>query len=397
MGDRLAIDGGSPIRGEMLPYGRHFVDHRDIEAVVEVLQSDWLTTGPKVEEFESRISERVGAAGAVAVSNGTAALHVGMATLNLSPGDEVLVPALTFVASANCVVYQGCTPVFVDVGQSTLLVDPEAIRDALTPKTRAIITVDYAGQPCEYETISLIAQEAGIPIFADGCHALGATYDGIPVGALADLTAFSFHPVKHITTGEGGILTSMSPEYLEEARRLRNHGITTDSSERERAGTWYYEMVRLGYNYRLPDINCALGISQLTSLDDWLARRRAIAKRYEEALQDCPHVDPLELSAKAEHAHHLYVIRLRSDMLRVDRAAIFEALRAEGIGVNVHYIPVHLHPFYRDRFGTKDGQCPRAEEAYRNILSLPIFPGMQDKDVDDVIEAVYKVTSAFAS
>ena len=397
MGDKLAIHGGTPVRTDVLSYGRHSVSPADVEAVVEVLHSDWLTTGPKVDEFEERVCERVGAVGAVAVSSGTAALHVCMAALGVTDGDEVIVPAMTFAASANCAVFQGADPVFVDVDSGTLLCDPEAIRDAVTPKTKAIVTVDYAGQPCEYDAIRAIADEAGVGIVDDGCHALGASYKGTPVGALADLTAFSFHPVKHITTGEGGMVATMRPGYFDVARSIRNHGIETDHRQREELGTWYYEMVRLGYNYRLPDLNCALGISQLSRLDHWLKRRREIAAQYDHELRECPFVRPLERTLETEHAYHLYVIRLQEEMFRVGRAEVFEALRAEGIGVNVHYIPVHMHPYYRERFGIGEGLCPRAEEAYRNILSIPIFPAMSDKDVDDVVEAVLKVTSAMAA
>lgn len=397
MGDKLAIHGGTPVRTDMLSYGQHSVSPADIEAVAEVLRSDWLTTGPKVDEFEQRVGERVGAVGAVAVSSGTAALHVSMAALGVTDGDEVIVPAMTFPASANCAVYQGADPVFVDVDADTLLCDPEAIREAVTPKTKAVVTVDFAGQPCDYDPIRAIAEEAGVVIVGDGCHALGASYKGTPVGALTDVTAFSFHPVKHITTGEGGLIASIHPEYLAAARSIRNHGIETDHRQREQLGTWYYEMVRLGYNYRIADLNCALGISQLSRLDEWLARRREIAAMYDHELRECPFVRPLMRTEETEHAYHLYVIRLQEEALRAGRAEVFAALRAEGIGVNVHYIPVHMHPYYRERFGTGEGLCPRAEEAYRNILSIPIFPAMSETDVDDVIEAVWKVTAALAA
>lgn len=392
MGDRLAIDGGTPVRETRLPYGRQWLDDDDIAAVVEVLRSDWLTTGPKVSEFERVFVDFVGAREAVAVSNGTAALHTAMYAAGIGPGDEVIVPPITFAASANCVGFQGGTPVFADVDPDTLLLDPAQVEAKITPRTKAIIAVDYTGQACDYDALRAITDRHGLTLVADACHAVGGSYKGRPVGSLADLSAFSFHPVKHITTGEGGMITTDDPDLAQRMRVFRNHGITTDHRQREQQGSWFYEMVDLGYNYRLTDFQCALGMSQLYKLPGWVARRREIARRYDAAFAEMPAVGPLGARDDVSHAYHLYMIRLDLDQLQVDRARVFAALRAEGIGVNVHYIPVHLHPYYRERFGTGPGLCPVAEAAYERLITLPIFPHMSNDDVDDVIAAVDKVT-----
>lgn len=395
MNSALAIDGGTPVRNSLLPYGRQSVDERDIESVVEVLRSDWLTTGPKVREFERAFARAVGAAEAVAVNNGTAALHAAMHASNIGPGDEVVVTPLTFAASANCIVYQGATPVFADVDPRTLLIDPNDVKAKITPRTRAIIAVDYAGQPCDYDALGEIALRHDLALVADACHSLGGSYKGRPVGTLADLNVFSLHPVKAMTTGEGGMITTESFETAHRMRCFRNHGVTSDHCQREKQGSWLYDMVELGHNYRLSDVQCALGLSQLPKVSEFVARRRAIARRYDEAVASMIGIERLGRGDNAESAYHLYVIRLNAACLSADRGRIFAALRAEGIGVNVHYLPVHLHPFYRKRFGTGQGLCPYAEAAYDAILSLPIFPAMSDEDAGDVVEALWKVTQAY--
>lgn len=392
---QLAIDGGTPVRQQNLPYGHQSIDEHDINALIDVLRSDWLTTGPTVQAFEDGFAEFVGAKHAVAVSNGTAALHAAVFALGLKPGDEVIVPAMTFAASANAVVYQGGIPVFVDVEPDTLLIDPRQVAAKITSRTKAIVTVDYAGQACDYEALGAIAGRHGLPLIADACHALGGTYQERRVGSLADLSTFSFHPVKAITTGEGGVITTDNEARAQRMRVFRNHGITTDHRQRAEKGLWFYEMDELGYNYRLSDLQCALGLSQLRKLSDWTVRRQEIAHRYDEAFAGQPTIEPLIRRADISHAYHLYVIRLNLEQLRVDRSAIFAALRAEGIGANVHYIPVHLHPYYRQNFGTGPGLCPAAEAAYERILSLPIFPAMVQRDAEDVIEAVNKVVGSY--
>jgi len=378
----------------MIPYGRQSIDEDDIKAVVEVLRSDWLTTGPKVVEFEQAFAEYVGAKETVAVCNGTAALHAAMYALEIGPGDEVIVPAMTFASTANCVVFQGGTPIFCDVDPGSLLIDISSAESKITSRTKAIIAVDYTGQPCEYDSLRALANRHKLTLVADACHSLGGSYKGLPVGSLAKLNTFSFHPVKHITTGEGGMITTDDPELARRMRVFRNHGITSDHRQREQQGSWFYEMVDLGYNYRLSDIQCALGTSQLRKLAAWVVRRQKIARRYDAAFAELPALKPLVVRDDVSHAYHLYVIRLNTTELRTTQSEVFSSLRAEGIGVNVHYIPVHLHPFYRERFGTKPGLCPMAETVYEKLISLPIFPAMTHDDVEYVIAAVRKVISS---
>jgi perosamine synthetase len=389
----LAITGGSPVRSALLPYGRQWLDDEDIAAVVNALRSDWLTTGPAVAEFERAFAEVAGVAEAVAVSSGTAALHACMHLLEIGPGDEVVVPPVTFAATSNCIIYQGGTPIFADVDPGSLLIDPARVEEKITGRTRAIVAVDYAGQPCDYQSLRDIADRHGLTLVADGCHALGGSDHGRPVGSLADLTVFSLHPVKHVTTGEGGVITTNDPELARRARVFRSHGITSDHRQREEAGSWFYEMVELGYNYRITDFQCALGLSQLRKLRRWIERRQAIAEALRERISGIPGVKPLTVRAGVSHAYHLFVVRISHAL---DRARVFAALRAEGIGAGVHYIPVHLHPYYRNRFGTGPGLCPVAESAYVEILSLPIFPQMSDSDVEDVVAALSKVARAYS-
>ena len=372
-----------------LPYGRQMIDDDDIRAVVEVLRSDWLTTGPAVDRFEQAVAEYAGVRHAVAVSSGTAALHAIARALEIGPGDEVIVPPITFAATANAVLYEGGTPVFADVEPDTLLIDPAAVESKITPRTRAIFAVDYAGQPCDYDRLRAIADRHHLALVADGCHALGATCNGRRVGTMAEMTAFSFHPVKHITTGEGGMITTADERFAARMRQFRNHGISTDHRQRSERGSWFYEMRELGFNYRITDFQCALGISQLRKLDSWLARRRAIAAAYDRRFRAGSGVQPLAVRPACSHAYHLYVVKVRGD-----RQAIFTALRDRGIGVNVHYIPVHLHPYYRDRMGTGPGLCPNAEAAYESILSLPMFPAMSDSDVERVADALLELTAS---
>jgi perosamine synthetase len=375
----------------MIPYGRQTIDENDIKAVVDVLRSDWLTTGPKVAEFEQAVADYVGAKYAVAVCNGTAALHAAMYAIGIGPGDEVIVPPITFAATANCVVFQGGIPVFADVDPGTLLLDPAKVEEKITEKTKAIIGVDYTGQPCDWDKLHETAGKHGIKLVADACHALGAEYKGRRVGTLADMTVFSFHPVKHITTGEGGMITTDSAELVERMRIFRTHGITTDAHQREKQGSWFYEMVDLGYNYRITDFQCALGISQMQKLPKFLEHRRKIAARYDGAFEGLFGITPIAVCKSSLHAYHLYVIRVDGNTLSIDRTMLFSKLRENGIGVNVHYIPVHLHPFYKEKFHTGPGLCPIAESAYEQIISLPLFPGMKDTDVDNVINVMQKI------
>ncbi len=367
-----------------IPYGRHWIEQDDIDAVVEVLRGDWLTTGPKVGEFERAFAEFTGAKEAVAISNGTAALHASMNALGIGPGDEVIVPTMTFAASANCVVYQGGTPVFADVLENTLLIDPTAVENKITPRTKAIVAVDYAGQPCDYEKLRAIATRHKLALVSDSCHSVGGAYKNQKAGTFSELNCFSLHPVKHITTGEGGFITTNDSDLAVKMRRFRNHGIATDHRQREQQGTWYYEMLDVGYNYRLTDFQCALGLRQLAKLSGWILRRQEIARHYDTAFKGNPNIRPLAVNPDLSHAYHLYVVRVPANK----RAQLFQDLRTRGIGVNVHYVPVHLHPFYQNKFATKRGLCPVAESAYEQILSIPMFPKMTHENVDTVIQTL---------
>ena len=387
----LAMHGGPPVRKALLPYGHQSIDEADIQAVVATLRSDWLTTGPRIAEFEEAFAARTGARHAVSFSSGTAALHAAAFTAGLKSGDEAITSPLTFVATANCVLYQEAVPVFADVSPDTLNLDPEQTTARVTPRTRAILPVDYAGHPADLSPILDLAERHGLVVIEDASHALGAEYKGRHVGSVAHMTVFSFHPVKHITTGEGGMVTTDNAKFAETLRRFRNHGISSDARQRQAAGQWHYEMVLLGFNYRLTDIACALGIQQLKKLEANLARRRQIAARYTAAFREIPEVVPPAVRHDINPAWHLYPIRLDRARLKADRGQVFAALRAENIGVNVHYIPVHLHPYYHERFGYRGGEYPVAEDAYERLISLPMFHGMSDQDVDDVIRAVEKV------
>lgn len=363
----------------MIPYGKQTITEEDIQAVIDVLKSDYLTTGPKIFEFENAVAVYTDAKHGVAVSSGTAALHSAMHALNIGSGDEVIIPPMTFAATANCVIYQGGTPVFADIDQDTLLIDPEQVEKKITKKTKAIIGVDYAGQPCDWDRLREIADKHKLALVADSCHAIGGEYKGQKIGTLADMTIFSFHPVKHITTGEGGMVVSNNEEYAEKMRIFRNHGIASDANQRAKIGSWFYEMVDLGYNYRISDIQCALGISQLKKLPDWIKRRREIAGIYDQFFDENHIATPLTVNQDVGHAYHLYVVKV------TNRDRIFSDLRAMGIGVNVHYVPVHLHPHYMKSFGYGKGLCPVAEEAYDQLLTLPLYPGMTNEDVGKVL------------
>jgi perosamine synthetase len=393
--DELAIYGGSPVRETLLPYGRQSIDESDIQAVVETLRSDWLTTGPKVPEFEEAMAAWVGAKYAVSFSSGTAALHAAAFAAGLQPGHEAITSPLTFAATANCVLYQGATPVFADVLEDTLNIDPELAAARISARTKAILPVDYAGHPADLDSILQLAEHHGLIVIEDACHALGAEYRGRRVGSVAHMTVFSFHPVKHLTTGEGGTVATGSAVFAETLRRFRNHGISSDARQRQSAGQWQYEMVLLGFNYRLTDIACALGLQQMKKLEANLARRRQIAARYASEFRTMSGVLPPQTRPDVNSAWHLYPIRLDLSKLSGGRREVLQALRAENIGVNVHYIPVHCHPYYRDRFGYKGGEYPVAEAAYECLISLPMFHGMTDDDVEDVIRAVGKVLAHF--
>lgn len=383
--------GGAPVRARYLPYGRQSISDEDIAAVTAVLRSDWLTTGPNVAEFEAAVAARVRARHAVAFSSGTAALHGAVFAAGLGPGDEAITTPLTFAATANCLLYQNAAPVFADVEEGTLTLDPRAVERCITPRTRALLPVDYAGHPADLQALAELALKHKLIVIEDAAHALGATLDGRPVGGISAMTMFSFHPVKHITTGEGGVIATDDAALADRLKLFRSHGIASDPRARQAAGSWYYEMVALGYNYRLTDIGCVLGLSQLRRLDDNLARRRAIAARYTAAFADLDGLTTLQVRPGVEPAWHLFPVRIDAVRFGANRAEVFAALRAENLGVNVHYIPVHLHPYYRERFGYRGGEFPRAEAAYAGLISLPMFHGMTDQDVQDIVRAVTRL------
>jgi len=384
----LAIDGGKPVRGELLPYGHQWIDEDDIASVVEVLRSDWITQGPKVDEFERKVARYCGAKYAVAVSSGTAALHTACAVAGISEGDEAITTPMTFSATANAVVYCGGKPVFADIKEDTLNIDPEEIRRRISARTKTILPVDFTGHPADLDEIRNIAKESNLVVIEDAAHALGAEYKGRKIGGLADMTILSFHPVKHITTGEGGMILTDNKDFYQKLKTYRHHGIIKSGLDK---GPWYYDIDDLGHNFRLTDLQCALGISQLKKLDRFIARRREIAARYNKAFSEFTEfLTPFE-SHEVKAVYHLYVIQLKRERLIVSREQVFKALRAENIGVNVHYIPVHFLSFYQKKSAYKKGDFPRAEKYYEGAITLPIFPGMTDKDVEDVIQAVCKV------
>ncbi|GAA4718794.1 UDP-4-amino-4,6-dideoxy-N-acetyl-beta-L-altrosamine transaminase [Brevibacillus fulvus] len=394
--ETLAIHGGSPVRDSLLSYGRQWISEADIQAVMETLRSPFLTQGPKIAEFESKIAETAGAKYAVAFSNGTAALHGACYAAGIGEGDEVITTSMTFAASANCVRYCGGTVVFADILADEYNIDPEQIRAKITKQTKAIIPVDFTGQPVDLDEIMQIAREHNLVVIEDAAHSLGASYRNKPVGSIADMTMFSFHPVKHITTGEGGIIVTNSEEYYQRLLLFRSHGITRSAAllEKEAEGPWYYEMLDLGYNYRMTDMQAVLGVSQLSRLPEFVARRREIAARYNHHFAGHRLVVAPQQREDRESSWHLYVIQLELDKLNATRSEIYRALQAENIGVNVHYIPVHLHPYYQ-KLGYQRGDCPVAEKLYERILTLPLFPAMSEQDILDVLQAVDKVLAAY--
>jgi dTDP-4-amino-4,6-dideoxygalactose transaminase len=390
--EQLALLGGPPVRGRFLPYARHQIDDSDVAAVAETLKGGWLTQGPAVAQFEEVIAKAAGAAYAVAFSSGTAALHAACYAAGLGSGDEAVTSPLTFAATANAVVYQGAQPVFADIKATTLNIDPEAIATVATDRTKALLAVDFAGLPCDYDVLVPLARDSGWVVIADAAHSLGARYRRRPVGSLADMTVFSFHPAKLATSGEGGAVVTDRVEYVERLRRFRHHGIIYGDADRP----WRYAIEEPGYNYRLSDLHSALGLSQLARMERFWERRDALARRYRERLQSLPFLELPDLPEERRHAWHLFLVLLRLDKLRADQDRIMMALRAENIGVQLHYPLVHLHPFYRKTFGYGEGLCPVAESIERRLMTLPLFPAMAESDQDDVLRALDKVFSHFS-
>lgn len=378
-----------------IPYGQQWIDEEDIEAVVQALRSPFITQGPAITDFESSIADYVGAKYAVAFSNGTAALHAACFAAEIGQGDEVITTPITFLASSNCVLYQGGTPVFADIDNRTYNIDPDEIERKITSQTKAIIPVDFSGQPVEIERIMDIAHDHGLIVIHDAAHSIGAEYKGKKVGSWADMTMFSFHPVKHITTGEGGVITTSNEALYRKLMLFRNHGMTRNPEEWTRNdGPWYYEMHELGYNYRMTDMQAALGLSQLRKLDKFVLRRREIASRYNDAFKEMEGIVIPEQHEGAASSWHLYVLRWLPEYFKAGRREIFEALREEGMGVNVHYIPVYKQPYYQ-RLGYDTVLCPNAEAYYQTAMSIPIFPKMSDGDGYRVISVMKKVYERF--
>lgn len=364
-----------------IPYGKQYIDEDDIQAVVEVLKSDYLTTGPLISNFEQKVADYVGAKYAVAVSNGTAALHLACMAAEIKEGDEVITTPITFVASANCILYCGSTPVFADINPETYNIDPDDIRKKITNKTKAIIVVHFTGQPCELDEIHEIARKNNLVVIEDAAHALGAKYKGQMIGSISDLTTFSFHPVKHITTGEGGMITTNNEDLYKKLLLYRSHGITRVQSEMTTYdGDWYYQQKDLGFNYRLTDIQCALGISQMNKIHKFIQRREEIAARYNEQLKDCSDIILPKQLCGCKSSWHLYVIQV----VGKERKEIFDKLKSKNISVNVHYIPVYTQPYYREH-GYDKVTCPNSEKVYQNFISLPIYYSFTEEEQDYVI------------
>ena len=395
--EKLAVEGGTPVRSAKIFYGHQWIDESDIEAVSETLRSDFLTCGPKVNEFEKCLTDYTGAKYAAAVSNGTAALHCACIASGIKPGDEVITTPLTFAASANCALYCGGRPVFADVNPETYNINPESIREKITDKTKAVVAVDFTGQAVENYEIRKICSEHGLIFIEDAAHAIATKYNGNQVGTLADMTCFSFHPVKTVTGGEGGAIMTNNESFYKNLLLVRSHGITHDESMMEEApheGPWYYEQINLGYNYRLTDFQSALLISQMKKLEKFSARRKEIVKQYNEAFSKIPEIIVQKEIPQSDTCRHLYIIRLNLDILRCSRREFFDAMSAENVQCQIHYVPVYWFPYYK-HLGYEIGLCPVAEKIYKGIMSIPLYPKMTDDDVADVIHAVKKVAENY--
>ena len=389
--EKPAIAGGTPVRETKLYYG-----HQYVKAVEEVLISDYLTCGPKVVALEKKLCELTGAKYAVAVSNGTAALHIAAMAAGVGEGDELVTTPITFAASANCALYCGGRPVFADIRPDTYNIDPDSVREKLTDRTKAVVAVDFTGQAVQLDELLALCHEEGVILIEDGAHAIGTRYKGKPVGSIADMTTFSFHPVKTVTGGEGGAVLTNREDLYEKLLLYRSHGITKDEAYyvNESHGAWYHEQIDLGYNYRLTDIQCALILSQIDKLGQFAARRRAIVERYNAAFSQIPQLFVQQEIPESDTTRHLYILRIRPELLTIDRKFFFDAMAAENICCNVHYIPVYWHPYYQ-KLGYQKGICPNAEKLYEEMMSLPIYYSLTDQDVDDVITAVTKIVEYY--
>lgn len=400
--EKLAIDGGKPVRETKLFYGHQYIDEADVEAVAQVLRYQDLTCGPKITELEERLCALTGAKYAVACSNGTAALHMACQAAGAGPGDEVITTPITFAASANCALYCGAKPVFADIDEETYNISPESVGQHMTDATKAVVAVDYTGQAVQLDELLKVCEDAGaragrkVYLIEDGAHSIGTRYKGRGIGSVADMTTFSFHPVKTVTGGEGGAVLTNSKELYEKLVLFRAHGITRKPEllVHEPDGGWYYEQIGLGMNYRMTDIQAALIISQLDKLPKFQERRKKIVARYNEAFLGMPELFVQKEIPESDTTRHLYILRICPDRLTVNRRQFFDAMAAENICCNVHYIPVYYHPYY-EKLGYERGLCPNAEKLYEEILSLPLYYAMSDQDAEDVIHAVEKIVKRY--
>ena len=392
----LSINKHRPVRQSFLPFHSPVIAENEISAVVEVLKSGWLTTGAKVQEFERSFGELIGCRHAVAVNSGTAALHLALAAIGIQRGDEVILPTMTFGATAEVVLYFGAKPVLVDCDPDTLNMAPDGLEAAFNSKTKAIIPVHFGGQPCDMERILRFAREHDLRVVEDAAHALPAYYRGRPIGGIGDITCFSFYATKTITTGEGGMATTANPGWADKMRMLSLHGISHDAWNRYSAeGSWYYEILCPGYKYNLTDIAASLGVEQLKKCNAFFESRRRIAAAYHEGFADLPEIKTPVCKPDVQHAWHLYVIQLELERLSINRRDFIEALRQKNIGTSVHFIPLHLHPYYRNTFGYRPGDFANASAVFEHIISLPIYPKMTESDVNDVVEAVRSIVEEY--
>lgn len=394
--EKLAIFGGTPVRETPIAYGKQCVEQDDIDAVVETLRSDFITCGPKVDALEEKLCEVTGAKYAVVVSNGTAALHLAALAAGFGEGDEVIVSSVTFAASSNCVLYCGAKPVFADIRPDTYNIDPESIEKLITPRTKGIVAVDFTGQAVEHDAIREICKKHNLILIEDAAHAIGTKYKGRPVGSIADMTCFSFHPVKTVTSGEGGAITTNDEQLYHRLMRLRTHGITRNPEEMVHPtdALWYNEQVELGYNYRMTEFQAALLLSQLKKLPKFSARRKEIVEKYDKAFSEMPEIFVQREIPESDTTRHLYILRLNLDKLTCDRRQFFDALYAENTRPQVHYLPVYWHSYY-EKLGYQKGICPNAEKYYEEVMSIPLYYSLTDADTDDVIRAVKKVVEYY--
>ncbi|SDP58957.1 UDP-4-amino-4,6-dideoxy-N-acetyl-beta-L-altrosamine transaminase [Selenomonas ruminantium] len=391
--DKIALFGGKPVREKKIFYGHQLIEDDDIRAVSDVLKSDYLTCGPKIDELEQKLCEITGAKYAVVVSNGTAALHVACMAVGVTAGDEVITTPITFAASANCAAYCGAKPVFADINPETYNIDPAKIKEKINARTKAVVAVDFTGQAVEADDIAEICHDNGLIFIEDAAHSIGTKYKGRSVGTLADITTFSFHPVKTVTSGEGGAVLTNDYELYKKIVLASHHGITHEVEEmrdKNPEGPWYYEEIALGYNYRMTDFQAALLLSQLKKLDRFSKRRKEIVDRYNKAFEEIPEIFVQKEIPESDTTRHLYIIQLVLDKLSCSRREFFDAMAAENVQCQVHYVPVYWFPYYED-MGYKKGLCPEAEKMYRSVMSIPLYPAMTDQEVDDVIKAVKKL------